>query len=72
MERKVGEVFKFEGIVLKVIELYDPDCEGCHFQDTNCHNKKSIIGKCTSHCREDDREVMFIKVEEEKLNDNNK
>ena len=45
MERKIGEVFTFDGKQLEVIEGY---CEGCYFLRTLCFEDHvfDIRGEC--------------------------
>jgi hypothetical protein len=64
MERKIGEVFTFDGKQLEVIEGY---CEGCYFLDTLCFEDHvfDIRGECSSEDRKDNEEVCFIKLKEE-------
>ena len=52
MERKIGEIFEFEGVKLQVVEdnEYTPHCEGCYFK-YHCSGFMSAI--CTPHTRKD-------------------
>ena len=61
MERKIGEVFTFDGNQIEVIEGY---CEGCYFQNLNCVSSEyvDLLGECTF--RDDDKVVCFKLVEE--------
>lgn len=64
MERKLGEVFEYNGINLCVEERSD-NCNGCHFySDSNdfCFNSRNIIGKCHYDSRSDRINVKFIKI----------
>ena len=64
MERKIGDVFTFNGKQLEVIE---GDCEDCYFLNRACCFKssvKDIIGECYASLRRDCEDVCF-KVEEE-------
>ena len=60
-EKKVNEVFEFEGTTLQVVgtEEMNWNCKNCYF---NYHKK------CNIHClpseRIDEKNVIFIKVEE--------
>lgn len=41
MERKIGEVFAYNGVILEVIEIFDKaSCKGCYFStnDRGCNN----------------------------------
>ena len=64
MERKIGEVFTFDGNQIEVIEGY---CEGCYFLGTLCFEDHvfDIRGECYSEDRKDNEEVCFIKLIEE-------
>lgn len=64
MERNVGEVFRFNGIRLKVVET--PFCHGCFFRNqAPCLDKQHIevTGHCEALLRIDNKSVSFIKVE---------
>lgn len=64
MERKIGDVFTFDGKQLEVIEGY---CESCYFLGTLCFEDHvlDIRGECYSEDRKDNEEVCFIKLKEE-------
>ena len=59
MERKVNEVFEFDGTTLQAIETEDFTCEKCYFK---------YLEKCNFYCipseRIDKKNVIFIKKEE--------
>ena len=59
MERKVNEIFEFEGTTLQAVETEDMNCEKCYF---------NYRKKCDIHClpseRIDEKNVMFIKISE--------
>ena len=61
MERKIGEIFEFEGVKLQVVEVdeYEPNCKGCYFK-YNCSGFMSAI--CTPHTRKDEKFVKYKKV----------
>lgn len=64
MERKIGEVFTFDGKQLEVIE---GDCEDCYFLCRSCCFKssvKDIIGECYASLRRDNEDVCFELIEE--------
>ena len=67
MERKIGEVFKFnDDVKLKVIENYT--CDGCYFYEPDkcdCLQKRmsDVTGLC-SIARSDGQDVIFAKIEE--------
>lgn len=60
MERKIGEIFEFEGVKLQVVEdnEYTPHCEGCYFK-YHCSGFMSAI--CTPHTRKDGKFVKYKK-----------
>ena len=72
MERKIGETFEIDGVILKVIEQpYDGHpkcpCEGCYFDDGShkCYYPRifNIIGKCSGrYIRNEGDNVIFIKI----------
>ena len=69
-ERKVGEIFEYEGKKLKVEEKVSSDCYGCFFDEQHilCSNK--TLGYCGSEFRTDKKEVIFVEAKEQpqKLN----
>lgn len=64
MERKIGEVFEFEGEKYKVVEdeLENFDCSLCDLEGFLCID--SNRGRCVSETREDGKNVYFVAVEE--------
>ena len=66
-ERKIGEVFEFEGKTLKAIESKHYTCYGCFFNG-NCVPCKNI-GYCGPEHRTDKKNIIFVEVEQpQKLN----
>lgn len=65
-ERKVGEVFEYEGRKLKVMEETD-GCTGCYFREYSCHNHR-IIGECLYSKRSNNKGVIFIDITDESTN----
>ena len=68
MEREVGEVFDFKGVMLQVKDTgKEAVCNGCYFNRSVCTNntKHSInqTGECLQPCRTDGRNVVFVEVE---------
>ena len=63
MERKIGEVFEFEGKKLKVIKG-NVRCKECFFYEIPCPCGVflDIRGKCTTEGREDENNVYFVRV----------
>ena len=72
MERKVGEVFDFNGVKLRVEEsLRQYSCYGCYFYNTNsrhvCHdlNNRCRLSDCYGQFRSDGNDVIFVEVKNE-------
>lgn len=70
--RKLGEVFQHPTMgILKVVESAMPnDCNGCVFQSAvnpYCRNDVDKIhsGQCAIENREDNNDVIFIKIKGE-------
>ena len=63
MERKIGEVFEFEGKKYKVEKSYN-DCENCSFdRGEYCYvNDLKIAGECSVYSRKDKLDVIFLKI----------
>lgn len=62
MERKIGEIFEYNGKKYMVEE--GNECEKCAFFDLNCGYFETIRGSCNSNKREDKTEVVFIDIME--------
>lgn len=63
MERKVGEIFEYDGVKLRV-EQESEACQGCYFnQFEQCYRYRSVRGECQSASRSS-RGVIFRKVED--------
>jgi len=60
MERKIGEIFEYNGDWYQRVEQIG--CDGCAF-DTICDEINDITGNCTSGLRHDDESVVFKKLE---------
>ena len=61
MERKLGEVFEVDGVILRVVEASDTfSCDGCYF----LANEQNVCGfqNCLSCERTDNKSVKFVKV----------
>ena len=64
MERKISDVFNFDG---KKFEVIEGDCEDCYFLTKSCCFKRSvfdIIGECYASDRKDNENVCFELIEE--------
>lgn len=64
-ERKIGEVFEFEGKKLQVRESHRYSCDGCFFNGHCEHSSNPIIGICEKDQREDEKDVIFVEVQEQ-------
>lgn len=64
MERKIGEIFKYDGVKLRV-EQESQACKGCYFHQLKqwCDGNRSVRGECQSASRSDGG-VIFRKVED--------
>ena len=60
MERRTGEVFKINGVKLKVVAKRR--CFGCYFAYKNLCFRPSDISSCASIVREDKTDVVFMKM----------
>lgn len=60
-ERKVGEIFEFEGVKLQVVETdeYNHSCKGCYFH-YSCSGCGSAL--CTKNDRSDHKEIIYKKI----------
>ena len=69
MERKVGEVFEYQGKKLRVEESKNGGCDGCFFdgQTLSFCNKLTLAGHCEFEYRTDKKEVIFVEITEEQL-----
>lgn len=63
MERKVGEVFKYnDTTTLKV--MTSSGCTGCYFYNKVCKTVALDIGACSAFDREDKKSVIFREVKD--------
>ena len=62
MERKVGEIFTYDGKTYKVVPGYG--CENCDFKDLRCNMRtfSEVRGACDSSMRKDNNNVIFKEV----------
>ena len=66
MERKIGEVFEYEGKKLKVVETVNNLCFDCYFFDgVNCQRTEREGGECSDSKRADYKPVIFVEVKDE-------
>lgn len=62
-ERKVGEIFEYQGKKIRVEE--SSGCDGCFFKGRCSSLRKEAIGHCEFDCRTDDKAVIFVDITEE-------
>ena len=62
MERKIGEVFTYNGKTYQVVPGYG--CENCDFKDLRCNMRafSEVRGTCDSSMRKDNNNVIFKEV----------
>ena len=62
MERKLGEVFTYNGKIYKVVPGYG--CENCGFKNLRCNMRtfSEVRGACDSSMRKDNTYVIFKEV----------
>ena len=64
MERKIGEIFEYEGKILRVKEVEGKICKGCLFLNKcTCEIKKSV-GWCGVGMRSDKKDVIFVEAKD--------
>ena len=65
-ERKVGEVFEYEGHKLKVVADTDGrKCPKCFFYSRDCSLIRDVTGYCLKEKRIDEKGVTFVEVKNE-------
>ena len=67
MERKLGEEFEHNGVMLKVIRAKDHYCRGCYFNNETtgclcCIGLIETIGYCSRANREDGQYIIFKEI----------
>lgn len=68
MERKIGEVFEYNGKKY-VVKKGTLGCTGCAFKSV-CGEVRSIRGNCVLVLRSDNKDVIFVEYKEEKVMEN--
>ena len=65
MERKIGEIFEYNGEWYQCLEGETCICFGCDFLEYNCDDisLKGVKGSCQSEYRKDNKSVIFKKLE---------
>lgn len=63
MERKLGEVFTYNGKIYRVVPNSVFSCEGCAFKGRCfCSADSNIVGKCFKYLRNDKTRIIFKEV----------
>ena len=65
MERKIGETFEYEGKTFRVKEDESCGCHGCFFYKGCTSSIIKTVGQCEPNCREDNKGVVFVEVQEQ-------
>lgn len=64
MERKIGEIFEYEGITLEVADGLTFTCNGCYFYDIpnhSCAESEDYMGSCCNRIT-DDKDIIFKEI----------
>lgn len=64
MERKIGEVFTYNGKTYQVVPDYG--CENCDFKDLRCNIRafSEVRGACDNSMRKDNNNVIFKEIKD--------
>ena len=68
MERKIGEVFTYNGKTYQVVK--SGTCMECAFRENECSILKSRIGLCTTGARFDKTDVVFKEINNMEIKNN--
>ena len=68
MERKVGEVFTYNGKTYQVVK--SDMCMDCAFRENECSIIRSRIGLCTTSTRSDKTDVVFKEINNMEIKNN--
>ena len=63
MERKIGEIFTYNGKIYQVVK--SDTCTNCAFRENDCSIIRSRIGLCVSSIRFDKTNVVFKEIKME-------
>lgn len=63
MERKIGEIFEYNGEWYQCLK--SARCYECVFKDKNCDNIRNLRGYCIAPCRSDRTDVHFKKLKKD-------
>lgn len=65
MERKIGEIFEFEGKIYETIGFPSNSCFSCAFIKLCRSGMGEVIGNCCGDLREDNTDVFFKKIKKD-------
>ena len=69
MERKIGEVFTYEGKTYQVVKGLS--CKDCAFSNTLCNSFQTLVaGTCTLGSRKDNLNVVFKEIKDMEIKNN--
>ena len=64
MERKIGEIFEYDGKILRVKEAEEERCDGCLFSNKCSCDIKWSVGLCHCGMRSDKKDVIFVEAKD--------
>ena len=65
MERKIGEIFIYNGKKLQCVEDHLDICDRCYYFNRYGCNDKHIRGECSKNLRKDHKSIIFVELKEE-------
>ena len=68
MERKIGEIFTYNGKIYQVVK--SDICANCAFRENDCSILRSRIGLCVSSIRTDKTNVIFKEINNMEIKNN--
>ena len=68
MERKIGEIFTYNGKTYQVVK--SDICMDCAFRENECSIIRSRIGLCTTSTRSDKTDVVFKEINNMEIKNN--
>jgi hypothetical protein len=68
MERKIGEIFTYNGKIYQVVKF--DTCANCAFRENDCSIIRSHIGLCVSSIRFDKTNVIFKEINNMEIKNN--
>lgn len=64
MERRIGEIFEYDGKILRVKEAEEERCDGCLFSNKCSCDIKWSVGLCHCGMRSDKKDVIFVEAKD--------